>query len=123
MPYSANLTLRQIGLVLFLAGIGTRAGDGFLETLARGGWKLALIGGAVTSLTTMLVLLFGVRWLKLSPPAVMGMMSGIQTQPACLAYAAQRTATNLPDLWYATVYPVSMIAKIILAQMLVRFLM
>jgi putative transport protein len=50
-------------------------------------------------------------------------MSGIQTQPACLAYATQRTAANSPDLWYATVYPVSMIAKIIFAQLLVRFLL
>jgi putative transport protein len=123
MPFSANLTLRQVGLVLFLAGIGTRAGDGFLETLARGGWRLALIGVVVTSLTTMAALLVGLRGLKLSLPAVMGMMSGIQTQPACLAYVTQRTAANSPDLWYATVYPASMIAKIIFAQILVRFLL
>ena len=122
MPFSANLNLRQIGLVLFLAGVGTRAGDGFIQTLAQGGWRLALIGGAVTIVTTLCVLSFGVRVMKLSMPAVMGLMAGIQTQPACLAYASQRTSTNSPDVWYSTVYPVAMIAKIILAQVLFHLL-
>jgi putative transport protein len=47
------------------------------------------------------------------------MMSGIQTQPACLAYAVEHASSNVPNVWYASVYPVSMIAKIILAQILV----
>jgi putative transport protein len=122
MPFSANLTLRQIGLVLFLAGVGTKAGDGFLQTLSDGGWRLALIGGVVTTATTALVLLFGQRCMRLPMPAVMGLMAGIQTQPACLAYVSQRTSTNLPELWYSTVYPAAMIAKIILAQLLVHLL-
>jgi putative transport protein len=122
MPFSANLTLRQIGLVLFLAGVGTKAGDGFIQTLSQGGWRLALIGGAVTTATTLMVLLFGHRCMKLPTSAVMGLMAGIQTQPACLAYVSQRTSTNLPELWYSTVYPAAMIAKIILAQLLVRLL-
>jgi putative transport protein len=123
MPFSANLTVRQIGLILFLAGIGTRAGDGFVETLSAGGWKLALIGGGITAVTTLIVLLYGVRVLKLSMPAVMGMMSGIQTQAACLAYASRTTSTDSPNIWYSTVYPISVIAKIIFAQLLVRFLL
>jgi len=123
MPFSANLALRQIGLVLFLAGVGTHAGDGFIDTLVNGGWHLALIGAGVTAVTTSLVLFLGVRVMRLSMPAVMGLMSGIQTQPACLAYASQRTPTNSPDVWYSTVYPVAMIAKIILAQLLVHFLL
>jgi putative transport protein len=53
----------------------------------------------------------------------MGLMAGIQTQPACLAYASQRTPSNLPDVWYSTVYPISMIAKIILAQLLLHVLL
>jgi putative transport protein len=122
MPFSANLALRQIGLVLFLAGVGSKAGDGFIHTLSQGGWLLALIGGGVTMLTTLLVLLFAARLMKLPPPAVMGLMAGIQTQPACLAYASQRTPSNLPDVWYSTVYPISMIAKIIIAQLLLHVL-
>jgi putative transport protein len=49
----------------------------------------------------------------------MGLMSGVQTQPACLAYANERSSSNAPNIWYASVYPASMIAKIILAQLLV----
>jgi len=54
---------------------------------------------------------------------VMGMMSGMQTQPACLAYANQQAQNDLPNPWYATVYPASMIAKILLAQIIVTILL
>ena len=122
MPFSANLSLRQIGLVLFLAGVGTKAGDGFLRTLSEGGWRLAVIGAIVTTLTTALALTSGVKLLKLSTAEVMGFVSGIQTQPACLAYASKKTSTNAADVWYSAVYPVAMITKIILAQLLVYLL-
>jgi putative transport protein len=51
--------------------------------------------------------------------AVMGILSGMQTQPACLAYANQQVESELPNVWYATVYPASMVAKILLAQVIV----
>ena len=123
MPFSVNLTLRQVGLVLFLAGIGTKAGDGFAGTVERGGWALMAVGAGITLVTTILVLGVGSRLLRLSYPAVMGLMSGIQTQPACLAYANEHGASDAPNVWYASVYPVSMIAKIIMAQLLVSRLM
>jgi putative transport protein len=119
MPFSVNLTLRQVGLVLFLAGIGTKAGDRFLETVAAGGWHLMLAGAIITASVTLVALALGSRLLGLSVPAAMGLMSGVQTQPACLAYANERSSSNAPNIWYASVYPASMIAKIILAQLLV----
>jgi putative transport protein len=119
MPFSANLTLRQIGLILFLAGVGTKAGDGFVTTLVAGGWKLIGIGAIITLSTSIMALVIGVRLLRLSFPAAMSMLSGIQTQPACLAYAVDHSSTNEPNIWYAIVYPASMITKIILAQVLV----
>jgi len=123
MPFSVNLTLRQVGLVLFLAGIGTKAGDGFLQTFENGGWILMGMGCVITSIVTALVLVLGTRVLRLSYPSVMGLMSGIQTQPACLAYANEHGASDLPNVWYASVYPLSMITKIILAQLLVARLL
>ena len=57
LPYSANLTLRQLGLVLFLAGVGTRAGDAFLSTLLSRGGVLLLASGAVVTCTTALLTL------------------------------------------------------------------
>jgi putative transport protein len=119
MPFSVNLTLRQVGLVLFLAGIGLKAGDGFLRTVAEGGWKLMAVGAVITSIVTVASLFLGIRILRLTLPAAMGLMSGIQTQPACLAYANDHATSNAPNVWYASVYPIAMIAKIILAQLLV----
>jgi putative transport protein len=119
MPFSVNVTLRQVGLVLFLAGIGTKAGDGFLETVRNGGWEVMVAGAVITATVTVVTLVLGVKLLRLSLSAAMGLMSGIQTQPACLAYANEHATTNAPDIWYASVYPASMISKIILAQVLV----
>jgi putative transport protein len=119
MPFSVNLTLRQVGLVLFLAGIGTKAGDGFVGTVEHGGWLLMAVGAGITAVTTLFVLIGGSRFLRLSHPSVMGLMSGIQTQPACLAYANEHGGADAPNVWYASVYPVSMISKIILVQLLV----
>ncbi|MGA9121185.1 MAG: aspartate:alanine exchanger family transporter [Bacteroidota bacterium] len=118
MPYGVNLTLRQLGLVLFLAGIGLRAGDGFIQTVLGGGWELILVGGVVTLTVTITALGVGTRVLGLPIAAAMGLMSGIQTQPACLAYANERTTSNAANVWYASVYPLSMITKIVIAQLI-----
>jgi putative transport protein len=119
MPYGVNLTLRQLGLVLFLAGIGTKAGDGITQTLSHGGWTLMLVGAVITLSVTLTVMLVGTRVLGLSYAGAMGLMSGVQTQPACLAYANEHTSSNEPNVWYASVYPATMISKIIVAQLLV----
>jgi len=123
LPYSANLVLRQLGLVFFLAGIGTKAGQGFGSTLEAGGLKLLLAGAGITTFVTLSTLTIGYKYLKLPMAAIMGMMSGMQTQPACLAYVNQQTASELPNVWYATVYPAATVTKILLAQLLVSALM
>lgn len=123
MPFNANLVLRQVGLVFFLASIGTKAGSSFASTFQAGGWGLIVGGAIITTIVTISTILIGHRYLKLPMAAIMGLMSGIQTQPACLAYANQQTDTDLPNVWYATVYPASMVAKIVLAQVIVSILM
>lgn len=123
MPLNANLVLRQVGLVFFLAGIGTKAGGGFANIFRSGGWELIAAGGIITTFVTITTILIGTLYMKLPMTAVMGMMSGIQTQPACLVYANQQTDTDLPNIWYTTVYPASMVAKIVLAQVIVSILM
>jgi len=84
---------------------------------------LIIAAAVITTVVTITTILVGYKYLKLPMTAVMGMMSGLQTQPACLAYANQQTDNDLPNLWYATVYPASMVAKLILAQILVSTLM
>jgi putative transport protein len=123
MPFNANLALRQVGLVFFLSAIGTKAGGGFSATFQVGGWKLIAAGALLTIFVTTLTIVIGYKYLKLPMAAVMGVVSAIQTQSACLAFANQQTDSDLPNIWYTTVYPASMVAKIILAQIIVSVVM
>ncbi len=119
LPYSANLTLRQIGLVLFLAGVGTRSGYAFASTLMQGGGLLLFLAGAViTFITAMTVLWVGYKLLHIPMGFLMGIVSGMHTQPAALGFALEQTENEMPNIGYTTVYPVAMVVKIILAQLL-----
>ncbi len=119
MPYSANLTLRQLGLVLFLAGVGTRSGYVFASTLTQGGGLAIFLAGAlVTCAASLAVLWVGHRLLKIPMSLAIGMVAGLQTQPAVLGFALEQADSDLPNIGYATVYPVAMIAKIVLVQVL-----
>lgn len=122
LPFNANLVLRQVGLVLFLAGIGIRAGFGFGSIFVASGWKYLGAGAIVTTVMSLLTIVLGYKALKLPMSAVVGMLSGVATQPACLAYANQLAQNDQPNVHYATVYPAAMVAKIILAQILVTAL-
>ncbi len=119
IPLSANLTLRQIGLLLFLAGVGTKAGYSFATTIARDGLPMLAAGAAVTLAVTLATMIFGYKVLKIPFDSLTGLMSGVQTQPACLAYAANQARNEQPNVAYAAVYPAAMITKIVLAQLLV----
>jgi putative transport protein len=121
LPYSANLTLRQLGLVLFLAGVGTRSGWAFASTV-REGLPLVALGALVTCAATILLLLVGHRALRIPLSVLIGVLSGAQTQPAALAFASEQTNNDLPSVGYATVFPLATIAKIILAQVLLMLL-
>lgn len=124
LPYSANLTLRQIGLVLFLAGVGTRAGYTFVTTLTQGnGIVLFLAGVVITSSTALATLWIGHRLLKIPMSLLIGMLAGLQTQPAVLGFASEQTSNELPNIGYATVYPIATISKIIFAQLLLALLL
>ncbi|MCK6551916.1 transporter [Myxococcota bacterium] len=120
LPYSANLTLRQSGILLFLAGVGLRSGWAFATTL-KSGSALGLIAlGAVVTTTLALVTLFvGHKLLKIPGTVLVGMLAGIQTQPADLTFAIERTKGEVPNVGYAAVYPIATIAKIVLAQLIV----
>lgn len=119
MPYSVNVTLRQAGIVLFLAGVGTRSGYAFASTFRQGGGlTIFLCGAAITGITAFLTLWIGHRLLRIPMSLLAGMLGGLQTQPAVLTYATEQTRNDLPNLGYATVYPVATIAKILLAQVL-----
>jgi putative transport protein len=119
IPFSANLTLRQIGLLLFLAGVGINAGYLFLQTVRTSGMQMLLAGAAITFAVALTTLFLGHRLFKLPLDSLMGLVSGVQTQPAALAFAEDLARTERPSLAYASVFPVAMIVKIVLAQLLV----
>lgn len=124
LPYSANMTLRQIGLILFLAGVGTRAGYGFVTTFAKeGGLQLFATGACITFAGAVAMLWIGYRLMKIPMSLLIGMLAGLQTQSAVLGFALEQTRNDLPTVGYASVYPVATIGKILLAQLLLVMLM
>jgi putative transport protein len=122
-PYSANLTLRQIGLIFLLAGIGLRSGYTFINTFAAsGGLSLFLAGTAVTCTIAFLTLFVGYKVLKIPFGLLVGMLSALQTQPAVLSFGQEQANNDLPNVGYALVFPVSTIVKIFYAQLLLTLL-
>ncbi|MFO0584924.1 MAG: aspartate:alanine exchanger family transporter [Anaeromyxobacter sp.] len=120
LPFSASVALRQIGLILFLAGIGTRAGSGFLATFSgTRGLVLLGAGAAITFATALVALWLAHRLLKIPMSLAMGMVAGIHTQPAVLGHALERTGNDIPSVGYAATYPAATLAKLVLAQLLV----
>lgn len=123
LPYSANLTLRQLGLIVFLAGIGTRAGYAFISTVQERDGMLLLVGGAAITFAAALTALWvGYRLMKVPMGVLIGMVAGLQTQPAVLGFALEQTGDDLPNVGYAALFPLATIAKIIAAQLLIAFL-
>ncbi len=118
MSYNANLTVRQMGVVLFLAGIGLKAGYSFGENLAKYGLLLVATGIFITLMNTILMIIIGRFILKIPYPLLMGIVSGMQTQPACIAYANGEVKNSVPNYGYSLVFPISMITKIILVQLI-----
>lgn len=123
IPYSANLTLRQIGLILLLAGIGIRSGYTFLTNFtASGGLQVFFAGAAITLSIAFLTLIIGYKVLKVPFGMLTGMLAGLGTQPAALGFGLQQADNELPNLGYALVFPVATITKVIVAQLLLIFL-
>lgn len=120
-PYSANHTVRQFGLALFAAGIGLISGEGFRTILARDASVLPLFLGAALGLTLLadlLAMAVGYGLFKIPLNVMFGILAGTHTQPVVLGYASQQTGNELPNVGFATVYPLATILKIVLAQAL-----
>lgn len=119
IPISANLTLRQIGLLMFLSGVGVKAGYTFLQTLRTHGLEMVIAGAVVTFAVALGTMIFAYKVLGIPFDTAMGITSGVHTQPATLTFASDVSGNDRPNIGYSTVYPLAMIAKIILAQLLV----
>jgi putative transport protein len=120
MPHEINLGIRHFGLLLFLAAAGANAGASLPSALEREGVSLILFAVIVVLVT------HAIAWLVLKMagerdlPTILGVLSGLQTQPAALSFAAARVEAEKVQIGYTSVYPLAIILKIILAQLLLE---
>lgn len=120
---SANLMLREVGLAMFLAGVGIGAGDGFVDAIVNGGYRWIGYGFIITVLPVLIVGLFARLKLKMNYYTLMGLLAGSTTNPPALGYANATSGNDMPALGYATVYPVVMFLRVLTAQMLILMVM
>ncbi|MEE3385071.1 MAG: putative transporter [Prevotella sp.] len=119
---SANMMLREIGLVLFLASVGIKAGDGFWNTVVQGdGLLYVLTGFLITVIPILIVGPIARMRFKFNYFTIMGMIAGFYTDPPALAYANSVCTKEAPAVGYSTVYPLSMFLRIFTAQTIVLF--
>lgn len=122
VPAAARNLSRELGLMLFLAGAGTNAGAHFVEVLQQQGPMLLIAGAVITTLSAAAGLLVMHGFYRMNLLATMGALCACMTNPPGLGAANAQTETDLPALSYASVYPVALIFKILLAQVLVEVL-
>ncbi len=123
MPPAANLALREIGIVLFLAVVGVLSGGKFLDTLIHGDGMLWMVYGTIITLVPLLLVGFYARVVaKQNYLTICGLLSGSMTDPPALAFANGLSPSEAPALAYATVYPLVMCLRILAPQILVLLL-
>lgn len=119
---SANMMLREIGLVLFLASVGIKAGTGFWDTVVQGdGLKYVYTGFFITIIPILIVGTIARMKFHINYFTLMGMFAGTYTDPPALAYANSTCSREAPAVGYSTVYPLSMFLRIFTAQIIILF--
>jgi putative transport protein len=120
MAPGANLVIREIGIALFLACVGLKSGSRLLEVLLSGNGVSWLLGGAFLTLIPLAVVgLVARRILRIDYPTICGVLAGSMTDPPALAFATSFTKSDRPLTAYAAVYPLVMILRVFLVQILV----
>jgi putative transport protein len=123
LPTSAGFVLRELGIALFLACVGLKAGDQFVQTVFEGNGLLWMLCGAlITLLPLLLVAAFARLIWKLNYLTLCGLLSGSMTDPPALAFATTMTGSEAPSVAYAAVYPLTMILRVLCAQLMILML-
>lgn len=122
LPRSANLILKDLGIAVFLASVGLKSGDLFVEAFVRGAgvWWLAP-GAAITLVPLVVVGVVAHVFAKERFLTIIGMLAGSMTDPPALAFANSLAQSEIPSVSYATVYPLAMILRVIAAQLLMMY--
>ena len=117
---SANLMLREVGLVLFLARVGIKAGENFVQMVVEGDGVLYVGLGFLITFIPLIITGIIARWHhRVNYFTLMGLIAGSNTDPPALAYANQIAGNDAPAVGYSTVYPLTMFLRILTAQLLI----
>lgn len=120
---SVNLMLREMGLALFLASVGIKAGANFASTVVDGdGLTYVWCGFIITVLPILIMGIVARKWAKINYCTLMGLIAGATTDPPALAFANQTSGNDAPAVGYTTVYPLSMFLRILTAQLIILLL-
>ena len=123
MPGNVNVALRELGMTLFLAAVGLKAGAHLVAALASGTGPMWFGVGVVVTVVPMLIVgAIGRALLKLDYPTLSGVLAGSMTDPPALAFAQGLAGSDAPAVGYAAVYPLTMVLRIVTAQLLVLLL-
>ena len=121
---SANLMLREIGIVLFLASVGIEAGEHFVQTVVDGnGLYYVGYGFLITVIPLLIIGIIARLYCKVNYFTLMGLIAGSTTDPPALAYANQISGNDAPSVGYSTVYPLTMFLRILAGQMILLAMM
>ncbi|MDO4210289.1 MAG: putative transporter [Bacteroidales bacterium] len=119
---SANMLLREVGLILFLSSVGIQAGAKFVDTVTAGdGVHYIWMGFLITVVPLLIMGVVGRKFMKLNYFTLMGLIAGSNTDPPALAFANATAGNNAPAVGYSTVYPLSMFLRILMAQLVLIF--
>jgi putative transport protein len=119
LPYSANVTLQQLGLMLLLAAIGVRSGSAFVQSFTVEGLWVFLASAIISLVTAFLIIIIGYKILKKPFTLLMGMVAN---QPAILDFATARSGNTIPVFGFSLMFPIALISKIVIAQILFALL-
>ncbi len=124
MPANTNVAFRELGIALFLSCVGLGAGPKFLATvMSRDGIIWASSAVLVVLIPLLAAGIIGRRWLRLNYIDLCGLLTGSMTDPPALAFANNLVGSDSPSIAYATVYPLTMLARILMAQTMVHLFM
>ncbi|MBS0196901.1 MAG: putative transporter [Planctomycetes bacterium] len=120
VPQSAKLAFRELGITLFLACVGLKAGEKFVATvMSENGALWIALAAIVATVPPIAVGVFARRALRMNYATLSGVLAGSMTDPPALAFAGGMCKSEAPSLAYATVYPVTMMMRIVLVQVLI----
>jgi putative transport protein len=120
MPANTNIAFRELGMAFFLASVGLGAGPKFAATvMSHDGMIWAFSAVLVVMIPLLVAGMVGRHWLRLNYIELCGLLSGSMTDPPALAFANNLVGSDSPSVAYATVYPLTMLCRILMAQIMV----